>query len=121
MNLGMLKVYSTFVFLRLSFRKCAPYLLHWLPVDSQLAKQSSLTAVSEILNGCMSVSLEAPPRISASALLMCFFQVLHSRRSDENSYFGDPRCDNLKLFRPLHLVSHPSEKFKPDRIVIESS
>ena len=24
------------------------------PVDSQLAKQSSLTAVSEILNGCMS-------------------------------------------------------------------
>jgi len=28
-----------------------------LSVDSQLAKQSSLTAVSEILNGCMSESL----------------------------------------------------------------
>ena len=29
-------------------------LLSLTPVDSQLAKQSSLTAVSEILNGCMS-------------------------------------------------------------------
>jgi hypothetical protein len=29
-------------------------------VDSQLAKQSSLTAVSEILNGCMSVFLSLP-------------------------------------------------------------
>ena len=29
-------------------------ILPLIPVDSQLAKQSSLTAVSEILNGCMS-------------------------------------------------------------------
>ena len=34
-------------------------------VDSKLAQQSSLTAVSEILNGCMWVATPAPSRLPA--------------------------------------------------------
>jgi G3E family GTPase len=37
-------------------RSAATNNVSFTPVDSQLAKQSSLTAVSEILNGCMSES-----------------------------------------------------------------
>ena len=45
------------------------WLILFTPVDSQLAKQSSLTAVSEILNGCMS---EPFLRESLDALSLSF-------------------------------------------------
>ena len=47
--------------------RCAAMLTHYTPlVDSQLAKQSSLAAVSEILNGCMSVQRLQETRKSTS-------------------------------------------------------
>lgn len=49
-------------------------------VDSQLASQSSLAGVSEILNGCMLV-----PQLSAQlSTLSCLGQVLRPCRTNEN-------------------------------------
>lgn len=66
------------------------YFSLFTPVDSQLAKQSSLTAVSEILNGCMLEPfffmnhLMRSPSHSEE-------QVLRARRSNEDRIARDPR------------------------------
>lgn len=76
--------------LRVVSRPSRSRLYYCSPVDSQLAKQSSLTAVSEILNGCMSEPfflmnlLMRSPSHSEE-------QVLRARWSDEDRIARDPR------------------------------
>ena len=55
-------------------------------VDSQLAKQSNLSAVSEILNGCMCVKLYPHALIGMFTLA----QVLRACRADEIGIIRDP-------------------------------
>ena len=60
------------------------------PVDSQLAKQSSLTAVSEILNGCMSEPFPHESFLMRSPS-HSEEQVLRARRSNEDRIARDSR------------------------------
>lgn len=55
-------------------------------MDSQLAKQSSLTAVSEILNGCMCEDISS---ICDDIVVHRLEQVLCPGRADESGIAGD--------------------------------
>ena len=90
-------------------------------MDSQLAKQSSLTAVSEILNGCMYVSYTL--RISHQ----CSYHGATKRRCCV--LVGQMKTAILEIrgegrVKPgLNgpLMYPPAEKYRPDRIIIETS
>ncbi|CAE6412341.1 unnamed protein product [Rhizoctonia solani] len=83
-------------------------------VDSQLASNSSLTAVSEILNGCMYAHL------FLHILTNLPEQVLRPRWPDENRPARDPRCCVLVGQMKTALLEI-RDTYRPDRIIIESS
>ncbi|KAI0663709.1 cobW-domain-containing protein [Cubamyces menziesii] len=74
-------------------------------VDSQLAKQSSLAAVSEILNGCMCCVLVGQMKNA----------LLEIRGTTQSRFTVTAKPLASALTHPL------TEKYRPDRIIIECS
>jgi len=86
-------------------------------VDSKLAHQSSLAAVSEILNGCMSVYC-----IPSLRYILTSIQVLCAGRPDADSSLGNPwlvPSPNETIRCNQQFIS--SDNYRPDRIIIECS